>query len=77
MKEITFVDCFENQVVEGNLDLDEFLENTAHTIGDLLEYAHSEMFEIRLHEFMANMYKGRLYRQVEAVEPPQGEDDDQ
>jgi hypothetical protein len=77
MKKITFVDCFENQVVEGNLSLDEFLEDTAQTIGDLLEYASPELFESRLHLFISHMYDGRLYRRTEATEPPLGGDDEQ
>lgn len=76
MKEITFVDCFENQVVEGNLSLDKFLEETAFTIGDLLEYASPEMFESRLHQFIADMYRGGAYRKYEATEPSQGDDNE-
>lgn len=59
-----FVDLFEEQVVEGDLSLDEFSDQIAEKFGDLFYYADPELFEARLHRFMANMYRGRMMQRI-------------
>lgn len=65
-----FLDLFEEQVVEGDLSMDEFADEIAKKFGDLFEYADPDLFEVRMHRFMANMYQGRAVRRVcdEALE---------
>jgi len=60
-----FVDLFESQVIDGELTLDEFLDQTATTIGDLLQYSDRDMFEMRLHRFISYMYNGKIKRVYE------------
>jgi hypothetical protein len=57
-----FIDLFEEQVVEGDLSMDEFADQIAEKFGDLFEYADPNLFEARLHRFIANMYRGRAIR---------------
>ena len=66
-----FIDLFEQQVIDGDLSLDQFLDQLARITGDLLEYSDPDLFEARLHRFSANMYLGRN-DQRESCEPIQG-----
>lgn len=60
-----FVDLFEEQVVEGDLSLDEFSDQIAEKFGDLFQYTDPELFEARVHRFMANMYRGRIMQKLQ------------
>lgn len=66
-----FIDLFEQQVIDGDLSLDQFLDELALITGDLIEYSDPELFEARVHRFIANAYRGRN-NQRESCEPIQG-----